>query len=153
MGHDRFGAIEHAPEIDSHHIDPIGGLHVVNECVLGDTGVVDQDIQATQTVDRVENDLFGSLVVSDITSDGDGFSASLFDRPYEIGCLSAARTEVGGNARPFGSQCQGDSSAYSTRGARYESDLTLKIHDTFPHLPRCKRPSPVDGLSRVERVV
>jgi len=78
------------------------------------------------------DDVFGALEIGDIAADSKSFTAGPFDLLDQLVCLSATRTVVHGYVRALSGQGQRDCSTDSTRGARYQSDLTLKLHDKCP---------------------
>ena len=53
VGERGLRAVEDAAEVDPHHVEPVVRLHVVDQRVLGDAGVVDQDVQAAELLDRL----------------------------------------------------------------------------------------------------
>ena len=98
------------------HVRPVRPAHLVEDDVAQDAGIVDQDIDAAERVDRGLDDLIGVLRFGDGERGGDGLPAGLFDgrdrllrrTGIEAGALQTGADIADHHARAFPRQQFGD---------------------------------------------
>jgi len=63
---------------------PVLVAHILETDVAQDTGIVDEDVYPTESIDRCTNDLFA--IFGNIVIVGYGVATVLFDETYDLVC-------------------------------------------------------------------
>ena len=108
------------------------GLHVVDQDVLGDPGVVDEDVEAAQLVDGLLDHRLGLLVVGDVARDRGGLAALFLDRGHDLFGLGLAGSVVDADRGALGGERLGHGAADAPGAARNERNLAFELHPREP---------------------
>ena len=117
------------------HIRPVRPAHLVEDDVAQDAGVVDQDVDAAEGVERGLDDQVGVLRLGDGERGGDGLAAGLLDgrdrilRRTVVGAraLQAGADVADHHARAFAREHLGDGAADAAAGAGDDGDFFSTI--------------------------
>ena len=121
-GH-RPGAEEHTREIEIQDRLPVRGFHPHQQTIAGDSGVVDQHIDAAAFLQNGCHQLLHLVFLADISLEGVSAAASGGDRAHHL-LGSVGRAGVVHHHFSAGfSQLQGDGTADAAASARYQGDL------------------------------
>ena len=101
-------AEEHAAQVDIHHPIPIAFIEVEQGFCLGDTGIVDQNVDAAKAGNNITHHLLSSGNVADIDGVGQRYTSCL--RQFVgRGCGRFCRIVGNDNGSPFLCQPGGNS--------------------------------------------
>ena len=127
----------------------VGLWHVPHGRVTHDAGVVDQDVELAERVDRLLDELGGLLVVGDVTEVGDGGAALLLDQRDGLvsrpACsLSADRTAevVDDHLGALAGQLQRVPAANPVSCTSNDGDLA--VEQTHPFQPTFTKKTPAE---------
>ena len=141
-----LGAQEIAADVDVEvRVDELGG-HVREEGPLHDGGVVDEDVELAERLDRRREEAGDVARLADIGLRRDGRPAGLRDGRDDLVRLLLALAVVDDDLRPLGGEPRGDGRADPARRTGDEGDLpgqTLVGHD-------CSLTAGVDGRNFAE---
>ena len=131
-GH-RAAHVERAVEMHIDHVRPVRPAHLVEDDVAQNAGVVDQDVDAAEGVERGLDDQVGVLRLGDGERRCDCFAAGLLDgrdrscaglssvpAPCRLAPMSQTTTRA-----PFGREHLGDGAADAAPGAGDDGDLAF----------------------------
>ena len=120
--------VEDSAEVDFHDLDPVVGVHLAQEPVPGDPGVVDDHVKTTQFVDGPLDQVLGLVVFGDVSLDGHGPPPARRYLRYDLLGLLDARAVVDGDRHAGVGQLKGDGPANAARSARDDGHLVLEVH-------------------------
>ena len=133
--------------MDVEHVLPVGVAHPVEDRVAQDAGIVDQDVDAAEGVERGLHDRFGVLRLGDRERRGDRLAAGLLDLVHHLlrragvgaGALQARADVAGDHPRALLRQAERDAAPDPARGAGDDGDFSGNDacgHYLPQHLPR-----------------
>ena len=122
------------------HVRPVRPAHLVEDDVAQNTGIVDQDVDAAEGVDRGLDDLLGVLRLGDGERGGDGLAAGLFDgvdrflrrAGIEAGALQTGADVAHHHARAFLGHQFGDGAADAASRSGDDGDFSVNNPGHFP---------------------
>ena len=122
------GGQEGAAQVDGDYFVPVGGGHTHYQAVAVDAGVVDQDVQSSETVGGGFDDGFGGVFVGDVAGDAEGFAAGGADGVDDgVGGVGVVAV-VDGDGGAGGGEAAGNGGADAAGGSRYEGDLPAQVN-------------------------
>ena len=125
---------EVALQVDAHDVVPLGLGHVDEHAVAQDAGVVDEDVEVAERLDRRVDEALGALPVGDVVAVGDGLAAERLDLGDDLvgravvgaGAVVGAAAVVDDDLGPFGGEQQGVLAAEAAPGPGDDRDAPFE---------------------------
>ncbi len=114
---------EHRGEVDGDHVVPLLVLHAHEEIVVGDAGIVDEDVDLAERLLRLFAELDHRRAITEVARKHEHAAAELGGKRVEL-LLVGARDR---NVSALSVQRLGDRPANSARGAGDERALAFKV--------------------------
>ncbi len=118
---------------------PFVGRHVDQHAITQNPGVVDQDVEVAEGLDRLVDEPFGAVPVRDVVEVGDSRSAGCLDlvndllrgRCVRTGAVGAPAQVVHDDLGPFGREQQRVRAADAASGPGHDRDATIEFAHAY----------------------
>ncbi len=110
-------------QVDVEHGPPLCVGHLLDDVVPGITGIVDDDVEAAEAIDRARDEALADFGRNHIAHIQHRFAASLPDRLHDLRSRPAV-TVVDHQLRAFARQLPGDCGADATPGTGDQRDFS-----------------------------